>query len=46
MAPPQHTDIFQRYSNYKCPVNATDHTGKAVFEINPVDSAVVRLRSA
>jgi len=41
--PPQDTDIFQWYSVYKYQVNATGYTGKAVFEINPVDGAVVKV---
>lgn len=39
---PQDTYIFQWYSVYKYQVNTADYTSKAVFEINPVDGAVVK----
>ena len=40
---PQDTDIFQWYSVYKYRVDSAGYTGRAVFEINPVDGAVVKV---
>ena len=40
---PYDTNIFQWYSVYKYRLDSTGYTSKAVFEINPVDGAVVRV---
>jgi hypothetical protein len=40
---PYDTDIFQWYSVYKYRVDDARYTSKAVFEIDPVDGAVVKV---
>jgi hypothetical protein len=40
---PQDTDIYQWYSIYKYQVDARGYTEKAVFEINPVNGAVIKV---
>jgi len=40
---PYDTDIFQWYSVYKYRLDTTRYRSKAVFEIDPVDGAVVRI---
>ena len=40
---PYDTNIFQWYSVYKYRLDSTGYTSKAVFEINHVDGAVVRV---
>ena len=40
---PQDTNIFQWYSVYKYRLDTARYTSKAVFEIDPVDGAVVRV---
>lgn len=40
---PYDTDVFDRYSVYKYRLVGAHYTGRAVFEINPVDGAVMKL---
>jgi hypothetical protein len=40
---PYDTDIFQMYSVFKYRLNSPDYTSKAVFEIDPVDGAVLKI---
>lgn len=40
---PYDTDIFQWYSVYKYRMDNADYTSKAVFEIDPVDGAVIKV---
>jgi hypothetical protein len=40
---PYDTDIFQMYSVFKYRLNGPDYTSKAVFEIDPVDGAVLKI---
>ncbi|MFZ3211853.1 MAG: hypothetical protein WA188_10080 [Terriglobales bacterium] len=40
---PQDTDIFQWYSVYKYRLETARYTSKAVFEIDPVDGAVMKV---
>jgi hypothetical protein len=40
---PYDTDIFQWYSVYKYRMDTPDYTSKAVFEIDPVDGAVIKV---
>jgi len=40
---PQDTNIFQWYSVYKYRLDTARYTSKAVFEIDPVDGAVMRV---
>jgi len=40
---PQDTNVFQWYSVYKYRLDTARYTSKAVFEIDPVDGAVVRV---
>ncbi|MGA9507441.1 MAG: hypothetical protein WBV55_02220 [Candidatus Sulfotelmatobacter sp.] len=40
---PYDTDIFQMYSVFKYRLNSPNYTSKAVFEIDPVDGAVLKI---
>ena len=40
---PYDTDIFQMYSVFKYQLNSPDYTSKAIFEIDPVDGAVLKI---
>jgi hypothetical protein len=40
---PYDTDIFQWYSVYKYRMDSPDYTSKAIFEIDPVDGAVIKI---
>lgn len=40
---PYDTDIFQWYSVYKYRMDSPNYTSKAVFEIDPVDGAVIKV---
>ncbi|MGB8583726.1 MAG: hypothetical protein WCD47_23105 [Candidatus Sulfotelmatobacter sp.] len=40
---PYDTDIFQVYSVFKYRLNSPDYTSKAIFEIDPVDGAVLKI---
>jgi hypothetical protein len=40
---PQDTNIFQWYSVYEYKQDSTQYTGKAVFEIDPTDGAVLKV---
>jgi hypothetical protein len=40
---PYDTDIFQWYSVFKYKLDSADYTGKAVFEIDPTDGAVLKV---
>ena len=40
---PYDTDIFQMYSVFKYRLDSPDYTSKAIFEIDPVDGAVLKI---
>ena len=40
---PYDTDIFQMYSVFKYRLNTPEYTSKAIFEIDPVDGAVLKI---
>ncbi|MFZ3262475.1 MAG: hypothetical protein WA172_00605 [Terriglobales bacterium] len=40
---PYDTDIFQSYSVFKYRLDNADYTSKAVFEVDPVDGAVIKV---
>jgi hypothetical protein len=40
---PYDTDVFDRYSIFKYRLVSADYSSKAVFEINPVDGAVMKV---
>jgi hypothetical protein len=40
---PYDTDIFQMYSVFKYRLNSPNYTSKAIFEIDPVDGAVLKI---
>jgi hypothetical protein len=41
--PPYDTDIFQRYGVFKYRMDSRQYSSKAIFEIDPVDGAVIKV---
>jgi hypothetical protein len=41
--PPYDTDIFQQYGLFKYRMDSPQYSSKAIFEIDPVDGAVIRI---